>query len=146
MSQRALGRLFDFVPAAADSVWTSLRDAGGVTFLCYLGGAAGDTYTVTQAKDAAGTGAKNLTVVTNYWTAKGDGSDQWVAQTQAAAATVTTTATAAQQAAVFEIEGTSLDDTFAYVKVTSTGAGLVTAVLRDLMTQRTPALLPARGV
>lgn len=145
MAQKALGRLFNSSPAA-DGKWINLREAGGVAFLCYLSGAAGDTYTLQEAKDASGTGAQNLAVVTEYFTNTGDASDAWTRRTQAAAATVVTAAAATQNAAVFEVEGTQLSDTYKYVKVTSTGAGTVNAVTRDLMTQRAAANLPAMGV
>lgn len=145
MGQKALGRLFNCSPAA-DGKWINLRDASGVAFLCYLGGAAGDTYTLQEAKDASGTGAQNLAVVTEYFTNTGDASDAWTRRTQAAAATVVTAAAATQNAAVFEVEGTQLSDTYKYVKVTSTGAGTVNAVTRDLMAGRAAANLPAMGV
>lgn len=144
MAQKALGRLFNTSPAA-DGKWINLREAGGVAFLCYLAGAAGDTYTLQEAKDASGTGAQNLAVVTEYFTNTGDASDAWTRRTQAAAATVVTAAAATQNAAVFEVENTQLSDTYKYVKVTSTGAGTVNAVTRDLMTQRAAANLPAMG-
>lgn len=144
MAQKALGRLFNSTPAG-DGKWINLREAGGIAFLCYLAAAAGDTYTVQEAKDSAGTGAQNLAAISEYYTNTGDGSDAWTRRTQAAAATVVTTATATQNAAVFEVESTQLSDTYKYVKVTSTGAGAVNAVTRDLMTQRAPANLPAMG-
>jgi hypothetical protein len=144
MGQKALGRLFNTSPAA-DGVYINLREAGGIAFLCFLTGAAGDTYTLVEAKDSAGTGAQNLAVITEYYTNTGNASDAWTRRTQAAAATVVTSATATQNAAVFEVEGTQLSDTYKFVKVTSTGAGAVNAVTRDLMTQRTPANLPAMG-
>lgn len=145
MSQRALGRLFNSTPAG-DGVWINLKAAGGVAFLCYLGGAAGDTYTLQEAKDAAGTGAQNLANIATYFTNTGNGTDAWTKRTQAAAATVVTTATAAQQAMVCEVEATALSDTYKFVKLTSTGAGTVNAVTRDLSAQREPANLPAMGV
>lgn len=145
MAQNALGRLVNFTPAA-DGKWINLREAGGVLFECYLSGAAGDTYTLQEAKDSSGTGAQNLAVVTEYWTNTGDGSDAWTRRTQAAAATVVTAAAATQNAMAFEVAATSLSDTYKYVKVTSTGAGTVNANTRDLMTQRAPANLPAMGV
>ena len=145
MSQKALGRLFN-AAAAADGVWINLKDSGGITFIGYLGGAAGDTYTLQEAKDAAGTGAQNLAIITEYHTCKGDASDAWVRRTQAAGAAVTTTATAAQQQVAIEVEGTSLDDLYCFVKLTSTGAGTVMAIPRDLNAQRAPANLPAIGV
>jgi hypothetical protein len=144
VAQKALGRLFNTSPAA-DGVYINLREAGGIAFLCFLTGAAGDTYTLVEAKDSSGTGAQNLAAITEYYTNTGNASDAWTRRTQAAAATVVTTATATQNAAVFEVEATQLSDTYKYVKVTSTGAGAVNAVTRDLMTQRTPANLPAMG-
>lgn len=145
MSQRALGRLINTTPAA-DGVWIALKGAAaGVTFSCFLTGAVGDTYTLTQAKDNAGTGSKTLPNITEYHTCTGNGSDAWTRQTQAAAATVVTTATAAQNAMVVEVEGTSLDDGYKYVKLTSTGAGTVNALTRDLGAMRAPANLPATG-
>lgn len=144
MGQKALGRLFNCSPAA-DGKWISLRDASGIAFLCYLAGAAGDTYTLQEAKDSSGTGAQNLAVITEYHTNTGDASDAWTKRTQAAAATVVTAAAATQNAMVVEIEGTSLSDTYKYVKLTSTGAGTVNAVTRDLVTGRASANLPAMG-
>lgn len=145
MGQRALGRSFNASPAA-DGVWINLKEASGIAFLCYLGAAAGDTYTLQEAKDASGTGAQNLACITEYWTNTGNASDAWTRRTQAAAATVVTAATAVQQAMLCEVEGTQLSDTYKFVKLTSTGAGTVAALTRDLMTQRAAANLPAMGV
>jgi hypothetical protein len=145
MAQKALGRLFNSTPAG-DGTWINLRDAGGVSFLCYLAGGVGDTYTLQEAKDSSGTGAQNLAVITTYWTNTGNGTDAWTKRTQAAAATVVTSATASQNAMVCEVLSTSLDDGYKFVKLTSTGAGAVNAVTTDLRTQRTPENLPAMGV
>lgn len=149
MSQKALGRLFNSTPAA-DGVWIALKGAAaGVTFSCYLAGAVGDTYTIQEAKDNAGTGAQNLLSVGEYYTNTGNGTDAWVRRTpsgaQQAAGTIVTAAAATQNAVVFEVEGTSLSDGYKYVKVTSTGAGTVNAITRDLGAQRAPANLPATG-
>lgn len=143
MSQKALGRLVNLTPSA-DGVWIALKgSAAGVTFSCFLTGAVGDTYTLQEAKDAAGTGAQNLACISEYHTNTGNGTDAWTRRTQAAAATVVTAASAVQNAAVLEVEGTQLSDGYRYVKLTSTGAGLVTAIQRDLVAQRAPANLPA---
>lgn len=148
MSQRALGRAFN-IQGIGDGKYVNMREAGGIAFSCYLAAAAGDTYTLVQAKDAAGTGAKALTAVDQYYTCTGDGTDTWVKRTptsgQQAAGTVVTAASAVQNHAVFEVEASQLDDGFTHVKVTSTGAGLVTPIARDLMTQRDPANLQALG-
>lgn len=145
MAQKALGRVFNTSPAA-DGVWINLKSAGGVAFLCYLAAAAGDTYTLQEAKDSSGTGAQNLAVITEFHTNTGNGSDAWTKRTQAAAATMVTAAAATQNAAVLEVAATSLSDTYKFVKLTSTGAGTVNAVTRDLTTQRAAANLPAMGV
>jgi hypothetical protein len=145
MSQKALGRIFNTTPAA-DGVWIALRGAAaGVTFAGYLGGGVGDVYTLQEAKDSAGTGAQNLAIITEYHTNTGNGSDAWTRRTQSAGATVTTAAAATQNAVVIEVEGTSLSDGYRYVKLTSTGAGTVNALTRDLLAQRAPANLPATG-
>ncbi|MES9522459.1 hypothetical protein [Streptomyces capoamus] len=145
MSQKGLGRLFNTTPAA-DGVWIALKGAAaGVDFSCYLAGAVGDTYTLQEAKDSGGTGAQNLAVITEYHTCTGNGSDTWTKRTQAAAATVVTAASATQNAMVVGVEGTSLSDGYRYVKLTSTGAGTVNALTRDLLAQRAPANLPATG-
>ena len=93
MPSKALGRAFNSSPAA-DGKWINLSAAGGIAFSCYLAGAAGDTYTLQEAKDSAGTGAQNLVNITEYYTTTGDGSDAWTRRTQAAAATVVTAAAA----------------------------------------------------
>jgi hypothetical protein len=145
MSQKGLGRIFNTTPAA-DGVWIALKGAAaGVDFSCYLAGAVGDTYTLQEAKDNAGTGAQNLVNITEYWTNTGNGTDAWTRRTQTAAATVVTAAAATQNAMVVSVEGTSLSDGYKYVKLTSTGAGAVTAITRDLLAQRAPANLPATG-
>jgi hypothetical protein len=144
MSQKALGRLFNVTPAA-DGVWINLQRASGITFSCFLTGAVGDTYTLQEARDGSGTGAQNLAAFTERYTSTGNASDAWTRTAQAAAATVVTTATAAQNAMVCEVEGTSLSDGYKFVKLTSTGAGTVTAITRDLTTQRAPQNLPAMG-
>lgn len=143
MAMGALGRLFNVQPAC-DGVWVNLKDAGGVTFLGYLA-STGDTYTLQEAKDSSGTGAQNLAIVATYYTSTGNASDTWTKQTQAKAATVTTTSAAAQSAVAFEVNMSSLDDGYSYVKVTSTGAGTVTAIARDLMVQRKPGNLAKMG-
>lgn len=145
MTIKALGRLLNTTPAA-DGKWINLKRCDGITFSCYLAGAAGDTYTLQEAKDAAGTGAQNLAVIDLYWTNTGDGSDAWTERTQAKAATVVTAAAATQNAMVCEVEGTQLSDNYGFVKLTSTGAGTVNAIARDLTSQRKPANLPAMGV
>lgn len=141
----ALGRQFN-VQSAMDGLWVNLRDCAGVTFIGYLGGAAGDTYTLQQATDAAGTGATNLATVTRWFTNTGNGTDAWVLHTQAAAATVVAAATAAEQNVAVQVDVEKLADGFKFVKLTSTGAGTVTAITHDLKVQRKPSNLAAMAV
>jgi hypothetical protein len=133
----ALGRVFN-VLTIADDVYVPLRNYGGVTFVCHL--AAGDTYTLTEAQDAAGTGAAVLTTITRFHYSATVGS-VWVAVSQAAASTMVTTS--AQDVSVLTVNAAELSDGFDYVKLASTSTGLVTAILHDLHSQRTPANLPA---
>lgn len=140
-----LGRLYNYIHLA-DNVYINLTKGTGVAFFCYLAGAAGDTYTLTEAKTAGGGSAQVLAKITRYYTCTGDGTDTWTKRTQAAASTVVTAAAAIQNCMCVEVEDSWLSDTFKYVKLASTGAGLVTAVLRDLTVQRTPPNLPALGV
>ncbi|MHB9857619.1 hypothetical protein [Streptomyces sp. YIM S03343] len=141
----ALGRTLNAIQLA-DNKYINLKDGAGVTFLCYLAAAAGDTYTLTEAKTAAGGSSQVLATITRYHTCTGDGTDTWTKRTQAAASTVVTAAAATQNAMVVEVDGVELSDGYKYLKLASTGAGLVTAVLRDLTVQRAPASLPALGV
>jgi len=136
----ALGREFNPV-AVADDVYVNLQDAGGVTFLGYLA-TTGDTFTITEAKTAAGGSAQVLATVERYHTSNGVGGT-WTLNTQAAGSAVTKTSASAQNAVVIEIEAPELSDTYKYVKCTSTGAGTVVAILRDLHVQRKAANLPS---
>lgn len=139
MAQKALGRLINYVHLAK-GVYIDLKDCENVSFLCYLAGAVGDTYTLTESKDAAGTGAKVLAIITKYYTSNGVGG-VWTEQNQAAASTVVTTANTLQNAMCVEVNPNSLDDGYSFVKLASTGAGLTTAVVTDLNVQRRPSLL-----
>jgi hypothetical protein len=137
-----LGRVLNVQPAM-DGVFFNVKNVDGVTFLGYLAGAVGDTYTLQEARSQAGLGAQNLVAVAVYHTSTGNGADVWVRRTQAAAATVVTAASAVQNAVVFEVDTAKLSDGYSWLKVTSTGAGLVIPIPRDLKIQRTPANLPA---
>jgi hypothetical protein len=137
----ALGRVLNGI-AIADNVYVPLKDCGGVTFLCYLAAAAGDTYTLSEATSAGGGGEQVLATITRYWTSNGVGG-AWTLHTQAAGSTVVTAAATAENGMVVEVDVEELSDGFTHVKLASTGAGLVTAIQRDLKVQRSPANLPA---
>ena len=57
-----------------------------------------------------------------------------------------TAAAATQNAVCIEVEGTQLADDYCFVKLTSTGAGTVNAITRDLGVMRAADNLPATGV
>jgi hypothetical protein len=138
----ALGRLFNY-RHLADAGYVRMDQCGGVTFFCYLAAAAGDTYTLSEAKTSTGGSVQTLATITRWWTCTGDGTDTWTLHTQAAASTVVTAASAAENGMCVEVDGVELSDTFKYLKLASTGAGLVTAVQRDLVVARKPSSLPA---
>jgi len=144
MAVEALGRHFNYRHVAANS-YIRLDTASQIAFLCYLATTV-DTYTLTEAKDAAGTGAQVLAKITRFHTNKGDGTDVWVLTTQAAGSTFAKTAVAAQSAACLEVAGAQLSDKYKYVKLAAAGASVITAVQFDLVVQRAPANLPAVGV
>jgi hypothetical protein len=133
----ALGRLIN-VLSVADDIYVSMKDCDGITFVCTL--AAGDTWTLTEAQDAAGTGAVALASITRFHVSTTVGS-AWSLVTQAAASTVVTTAS--QDVAIIEVDASELSDGFDWVKIASTSTGTVVAIQRDLKVQRKPANLTA---
>jgi len=137
----ALGRVLNPI-AIADNVYVPLKDCGGVTFLCYLAAAAGDTYTLTEATSAGGGGAQVLATIKRYWTGNGVGG-AWTLHEQASGSTVVTAAATAENGMVVEVDATELSDGYTHIKLASTGAGLVTAIQRDLAVQRKPSNLAA---
>jgi len=133
----ALGRRFNVLPVA-DDVYVRMSDCTGITFVGV--NTAGDTWTLTEAKDAAGTGAQVLTTITRFFTSATVGA-AWVLGTQAAASTVVTSAS--QDVVVIDVDGAELSDTYDFIKVASTSTGTVFAIQHDLESQRKPANLPA---
>lgn len=132
----ALGRVFNTI-AVADGVYVPMRNCEAVSFICFL--AAGDTFTLVEAKDAAGTSSQNLAIIDQSYGSNGIGG-AWTKVTQTAAATLVIST---HDCHVFTIDAASLSDTYTHIKVTSTGAGTVVAVQHDLISQRTPANLAA---
>ncbi len=129
-----IGRLFN-ITHTADAVYVSLAQAGAVTFVGQLD--AGDTFTVTSAADAAGTGAAALTKITKFNTAAKAGG-VWTTTSQAAASTAVT---ADSKVVTITIRGEQLPDGHSYVKCASTSTGTVMAITHDLKHQATPSAL-----
>lgn len=88
-----------------------LQGYGKVGVLAIISpGTAGDdpTFTFQQATAVAGTGAKDLTVITEYWSKQAatdlTATGTWTRSTQSAATTVAGNATSAEQAKMYYIE------------------------------------------
>jgi hypothetical protein len=133
----ALGRVFNVLPVA-DDVYVSLRDAEAVTFVCV--NTAGDTYTLTEATTTAGTTNQALATMADFYISATVGA-VWAKVTHAAASTIVPTA--AQDVAVITVSAAELSSGYTAVKLTSTGAGTVVAILHDLKVARKPENLPA---
>lgn len=132
-----LGRVGN-VLAVADDVYVPLKDAEAVTFVGVL--TTGDTWTLTEASDAAGTGAAVLATMDHYAVQATVGA-AWQELTQAAASTIVTTSS--QDCVVVTINASELSDGKDWVKLASTSTGTVVAILHDLKVQRAPAKLAA---
>jgi HK97 family phage major capsid protein len=138
---QALGRLVNFLPTA-DNVYVNMRDAENAVFLCVGGNA--ETFTLTEAKDAAGTGAQALATLTQIWVNAGAaGATTWATAAPTSGSVATTTT--ALPVAVLEVSGAELSDTYDYIKVASSSTGTVVIITTDLKSQRSPANLPAIG-
>lgn len=136
MAIEGLGRVFNIVPVAAGAS-ISLKDAQGVTFVCY---GANEVFTL-KSQPTAGGSATNLAIITRYQdNATATGGNKWTEQTQAAAATITP---GASHAVAFYVDAGDLPAGADYVEVTHTSAGLVIAVVHDLAVQRDAANLAA---
>lgn len=137
-----LGRVFNVVPTG-DAAYVSMKSAAGITFLCV--GANAETFTLAEAKDAAGTGSQSLATITQYYSnSAAVGATAWVKEAIAAGAVVTTTT--AKPVAVIHVAMAELSDTYDYLRVSSSSTGTVVAILHDLVVQRAPANLVAPGV
>lgn len=139
MAMEGLGRVFNAVLIAASQP-VSLKDAQGVTFL--VSGA--DTgLVITSSATSGGTFASPGNIITRKQTnTSTNGSAKWVEATQAASNTVV----AAAGSTAFYVDANDLPAGNAYVKVTPTTTGLVTAVVHDLQVGRDAALLAALAV
>jgi len=132
-----LGRLFNVLPVA-DDVYVSLKNASAVTFVGV--NAAGDTWTLTEAADAAGTGAAVLSTIDRYVVSATNGA-VWQELTQVVGSAVTTTSS--QDVIVIHVGEAELSAGKDWIKLASTSTGTVVAILHDLNVQRAPSKLPA---
>lgn len=119
-----LGDSIDIVPAivpldlqtARDGDWVSLKNAKGVLFVVFKGaGTAGDdpSITIEQASDVAGTGAKVLNAVVDFYKKIGTltAVGTWTKVTQTADELVTVDAVSAEAEGIwaFNVEADQLD-------------------------------------
>lgn len=140
-----LGRVFDVIPIAS-GVGFSLKNANAVSFVC----TGADTFTLTVATTFGGTYraynffTPNFTPFTFYHQrADTNGTNAWTRQTQTAASTVVQ---AGAYTTVIPLYATQLPDGYAYVKLTASVSGLVSAYLHDLSVARKPENLQILGV
>lgn len=130
----ALGRTMNVVPIAA-GVGLSMKECSAITFVC----TGADTFTLTAASSYGGSYATPGNVIDHYYQSTAtNGTAAWTKQTQATSNAVTQ---AGAYTTVITVTGAKLPDPKCYVKLTASGAGLVTAILHDLTVQRTPANL-----
>lgn len=134
----ALGRLFNVHPLA-DDVYVNMRYAAAVTFIGY--NAAGETWTLTEAKDASGTSAQVLATITRYHVQATAGA-AWVLVPVSGSAASAVVTTSAQDGVAIHVAGVELSDTYTHLKLTSTSTGTVVAITHDLTPQRAPENLP----
>jgi hypothetical protein len=144
----ALGRLFNVVPVATGK-HISLKNASGVTFVCYEDGGA---QAITIKESVAGSSEQALATVTKLYASDGVGG-VWTRETTDANGdisggdgTLVKKDTTAFDCAAIYIGADELSDGFDSVEVTIDGAGLCIAIVHDLEVQRTPANLPASAV
>lgn len=133
MGMEILGRTINVVPIAAGR---GLRcDQGsGWTFVC----TGADTFTITSAPTFAGSYITPGNILVRYYTTTAtNGTAAWVKNTNG----TTNAVTIASGAVAFYVDNNSLLDTYKYIKVTQSAAGLVTAIQGDLLVQRNPANL-----
>lgn len=142
---KALGRNYGQPISVATGKHISLKDAGGVTFICFEDGGA---QAITIKESVAGADEQALAVVTELYASDGVGSVVTRETTDANgdlgtgdAAIVKKDTTPFDQA-IFHIGAGELSDGFDSVEVT-VDAGVCIAILDDLHQQRAPQNLPA---
>jgi hypothetical protein len=140
-----LGRLFDVEPAISQHASTvdavSLKDAAGVTFICWGVAQAGDTFIVKMSGTHNGTFTAFNPISRYYTKLTQDGTSQWVDSGDLAANLGTITIGSGSVA--FYVGADDLPAGSCYVEVVPGTSGIVTAILQDLAVQRNPKYLRA---
>ena len=144
---KGLGESFNTVEFAS-GIHVSLKNASGVTFVCYENGGA-QTIDIKESK--AGADETLLEVVTELYASDGVGGVKTKETTDANGAlgtgdgAIVKKDTTAFDAASFYIGASELSDLFDSVEVT-VDAGTVMAIVHGLLVQRAPENLPISGV
>lgn len=135
-AMEGLGRAFNVIPIAAGR-GIAMNGCRGITFVT----TASDTFTFTEAVTFAGAYQATANLNQNvYKSVATNGSAVW-AKDNTLRSTNTIVSGGAITTAIY-IPGDFLDDTYAYIKCSVGGSGLVMAILHDLYYQRTPPNLP----
>jgi len=118
------------VVANADGAWINMAHCTAVSFVCYEDD--GSTIaTLSEATDAAGTGAIDLARIDRVTKAPGTGGT-WTEVAQTAAATYDNADDTVNDAFVFTVRSSDLTDGFTHIRVAVDG-GTVTAITHGLV-------------
>jgi hypothetical protein len=133
-----LGRLFNVV-YPADDVYVSLKDAAAVTFVVSETDGA-TSATITFSNNAAGGSTATPDVIDHLYESATDvAGGKWTRIDFTASETFLKTDT--NDLAVVTVDASMCPDGKPYVKCTADGSALVTAILHDLLYQRSPTVL-----
>jgi hypothetical protein len=139
-----LGRLFDVEPQISRNTsanGVSLKDAAGVTFVCFVPNSGGDTFIVKQSGAHAGTYTA-FSPISRYYTKTAlDGTAQWTDSGDLASNLGTVTVGSGSVA--FYVGADDLPAGSMYVEVVPGTSGIVVAIMHDLEVQRGPKYLRA---
>ena len=145
---KGLGKDFNVIPVATGK-HISLKNASGVTFVCYEDGGA---QAIQVMESIAGASEQLLATVTELYASNGIGGVFTRETTDANGALGTGDAemvkkdTTLFDCAVFYIGADELSDGFDSIEVTIDGAGICAAIVHGLKVQRAPQNLPASAV
>lgn len=144
MAMKGLGKDFLVIPVASGK-HISLKDASGVTFICYEDGGA---QAISFKESVAGASEQALATVNELYASDGVGS-VWTRETSDAdtdpladASALTKKDTTAFDCAAIYVGADELSDDFDSVECTIDGAGICIAIVHGLHVQRAPQNLP----
>lgn len=140
MAMEGLGRLFNVIQPA-DDVYVNLEDVGGVTFIVFeVDGAT--SATITFSSNAAGAATATPDVVDHFYGRSNDqDSGKWHRTAVSPASETYVAADVTEDQTSVYIDASMCPDDKPYVKCTADGSAVVSAILHDLHSQRTPANL-----